>query len=962
MKKLLTILGSLTVTVGASASVVACGQKENNNTRTGSVFLDNDGNLKIDTDALVRWYIEHNGIGIGNEELKEFLQLFAVGIMKEAEKGTSDLFDDIIPSSTEHQYAIEDFKKIIKEKWGTKETKDTTTVQGAAQVAWDKKVDETKRRVGDKKWKQSLIDELTATFPYVKKEFEALKNAFISNEILANKDNSALAILTKTLTKNYSKDFLPVVTDSETLTTTFYNNWKSNRVSEIAEKIFNYVKNKMNRTKPEYLNIVNLINATGGKNPTIATKANSEDKWKISDIDWLEINDDISENLVNDLMHRLNENYETEKADPTVMVNNANFKGSYDVSNKWQFADNKGDWDNTNNFFDLVDKFPNPDFKSSLSNDDAYGWLNNSQKFVVDQYFKNQKPVSISEIVFKKTSDLEQNITGQNFISPSTVNNNEWTQFYGLYDFLKNYVMETGTESAGITTQIKGTSQYNFDTIFGNWSKEGIGKILLNGFGKQGNVYATEWKTEFYDAKNDGSLLTLSDTTHSNILKYSIYDFLQAKPEETAKVYKLDTNPSGGSSETNNIAETLLNNYGYTDSRVAENIQYGVKSREGSSTLPDVEEVKGSLYASLNLIEKLNRKIENNDGSEYSTSDKQENNKVYQVLNSKQGIIAFIDTDGLHITKINGYDILKNGEITEQKSNLFHEENNESNYINQNNAFTRLDEYYNNDNSGKYRYIYQDYNNQIGKGEETDEFAKQLVDPDLKQVNQYGVSYDDLNKSITNPYERFLVNNSILSGKPANEDTPAFYKFDLMKEAFASISENSENELSMNNSWLWDYIKNLLDSKLEEDKNKEQNKKKSKDLLLIERFFKFEEKEEWLAEWYEESLGLNTTHTNEASLTNFKSGWDSWNQAIDKTKNGDEDRNKNLPLVKLDYGNLKSGVGEEEFSHLDNIADMQEFEPFIVPAVEPLTVYSFEITIGNYSSSAIGQNKKGGHN
>jgi trimeric autotransporter adhesin len=976
MKKLLTILGSLAITASGSLVVVSCGTKEDENDTTQTIlkdFIDPEtGELKdLDAEGLMLWYQENIGVSDNAKQLKEFLQLFAVAVMRESAKGEDSLFKDVMPTTGSQQYALENFQETIKTVWGTGDNNNTSTVQGAAKDAWEKKVEAKKQSDGKKNWEKNLVNELANTYPYVKKDFETLKKTFINDQILTNTTNGAFAKLAATLSKNYSQGPFLNSTDKKTLTGIFYNKWRGININDLKNQIYNFVQDDQNKNSPDYLNIVNLINATGG-NKTLDNQwignppSDHEKQWDLRQINWLKKTDVISEELVEDLLYRLDTTYESDKNDPNKSVTDSNFTGSNQVVNKWDYVNGKGNKINT--FFDLISAYPNADYNNEAINGPSYyGWLTNSQRFVVDQYFKTEKPVSINEVILKPATDakLTDEINGQSFLKPANVDTG-WKQYYGFYNFMKNYVVGTGTTTKGINSPIQGTSQYNFDVIFTKNSSKDTDKdkILLN----KANANNEYFGETYYTLKNPEKLLTLSNSdnsSYSDITKYSVYDFIQATAEGTDNPGHKDIVENGFTTdptlplpaiELDAITEDLKNNWGF-DSLVASDIATSICNRAGN----DQNDAFQGLYTTLYLIKKLDRKI-GSDGKEYSTSDgaEQANNKVYQVLNKKQGIIAFVDTDGLHITKINGYDTLLNP-TENQTTNKF--KDNENSYLDELSAFRRLAEYAKEtrttgDTWGSYRYIYQDYRNNLGTTSgESDPFTDKLLWTGtggvIDTAKKMGVKYEDLNQAITNPYEKFLVNNSILQGNSGTiqDEKPPFYKFNILKEATDAITAASPDKLATNDSWIWDYIKNLLGIESDE--------------VLLNDFFKFRDDSDLsldTKQWYLKKLKGNTGRTSSAPDATFRTGWTKWNNTIDDTKVKEEEINKNKPLMKLASGTLDSNGKpiERDNSHITNLQQMQAFAPYKEENKTFIT-FAFEINLNNYLHyNNINLSKKGG--
>lgn len=933
MRKLLAILGSLSLVATTSSIVVAC-KKDNDDDNTGWHFINADGSLNITSEGLLKWYQDNIGIENAIAQVKEFYQLFAVAILQNSADENS-AFSGLAPSQTADQYVLEDFQNKLKELWGSPD--DFSSVQGAANNSWKKKEESAKKNWGDKNWKKNLIEELSKKFPYVNKDFDSLKAAYINNDILTNTETGAEAQLTKLLAKTYSKDTYNTPLSRESLLSTFYNNWQNIRISQLAAEINNQLTSDPQRKQAKTQNILDLFNATGGANIIASPSINpTAQPWKLSSIVWVTKDTTITSAMITDLLYRLSTNYDSSNQDT---MKSGDWQGSRTVSLKWLYVNAKGDpLNNINTYFDLIDSYPNFDFANlQLTGNQTYGMVTNSQRFLVDQFLQNQKPVAISEVIFKKgdNADLTKLINGQSFLTSKESNPKNWERYYGLFNFLQNYVMENGGSNDGISDPIPGIGQYTFDTIFGNMSKDRIGKIRLDGTPITEGTYW--WDNSFYETKNEDKLLTLNNTDYSKTLKYSVYDFLQAS-DHTA--YQLNT--TGQPASANEISQDLQTNWAFTDSTITDAIQAAITKADSASQ----PELMNGLYGTLNLIKALNRTT---DGTTEASSEDQVNNNMYQVLNAKQGILAFIDSDGLHITKINGFDALQK-QREDQKTSLFGTTDAEkTKYLNEVKSFNRLNTYAQQDTSGNYRYIYQDYNSIIGtSGFDQSAFYAKVGLPNPERLTMYGTNYQDLNTSVSNEYEKFLLNNSILTANTGSNATnnPPFYKFDLFKEVNDSISNNASNEnaLSTNNSWLWDYCGTILNMD---------------NTQLLEEFFQFDANDEssqtW-RQWLIKRLDLSQKHTMQEGNSIFRQGWSDWNREIEKSRSTNSLENKVAPLIKLSWGDNQS--------HINNVISLENFQPFFQTLQNgPITLnferIALEVTGQNVAATAnIGTNNR----
>jgi len=124
-------------------------------------------------------------------------------------------------------------------------------------------------------------------------------------------------------------------------------------------------------------------------------------------------------------------------------------------------------------------------------------------------------------------------------------------------------------------------------------------------------------------------------------------------------------------------------------------------------------------------------------------------NNVYQVLNNTQGIISFVDTDGIHITRIEGYGLLKdaNGLTSQTKLST-------TSFVDGNQALIN--------NYQAIESISRNLNNNSNSSVVKNAIKNQTYDYTNADTTSY-YQYNNLNTSFGNKYLQFLANSSVLA-------------------------------------------------------------------------------------------------------------------------------------------------------------------------------------------------------
>ncbi|AVP49778.1 lipoprotein [Williamsoniiplasma luminosum] len=914
MKKLLTILGGLGMVATTGLTVVACTNKDEDES-TGSKFIDDTGDLNITSETLLNW-VRENSIGLNNiAKMKEFFQFFAVAIMNPPTDKDKDILKDIVPSESSNQYALEDLRAQLTKLWGNPGEIDNTTVNGKVEQAWRQKADKSKEDNGEKKYKDVLKKELHKQFPWVKNDYDTLVKAWKNNERLTNSEYSAYGMLTKKLIDGNSKNVIMNQNSPNAIQTEwgkFRSAFGGIKVSALPAELEKATEDKKNVA-------LNLINMTGGTEEIAkgdkASWSLSAIKWATKDIPAIEgtpakQGTTITPELAADLNNRL---FGSKFADKKVseITDEAFGQGrGTGVEQHWTYMSSQGRQLNSNSsYFDLVSEYPNldPSDIKTDSDNEVYGLLTNSQRYLMDTYFKNEKPISVSEVVFKSTNgDLTKNINGPAFLNSTTPDAKNWQQYYGLVNFLENYVL--GAESKEGEPQptndnnkkIEGSSLYKFDTIFANTNPTKKGHIWTNKESTQ-TILPEEWDAANFEVKAPDTLISMNNPGSSSMQKYAVYDFLASETKTSKKLSDVGS------------LDDLLGKYEFTNTAVVDAIKQSLKNIEKEDPNKVVEK---SLFKTLNLIQSLDRRdtppatpgVRENEQPPTNAEPK----KVYEVLNAEQGIIAFIDKDGLHITKINGFELLKQDKITAQKSFGFTVD--KKTYMEEVSKLKRLNSL-KDEPLGLRRLVFQDYANQIWPnpnptrdGVTPPDFIDKLVDrKDILKAKDIGVDYASINSAISNEYEKFLVNNSILNG--TSDTTKSFYGFNVIAEMKKEMTENDKdaNKLSKNNIWLWDYIIKLTGKSHDE---------------LMQAMFKFgddpisKQTKKDLRQLLKKLDELPTTNSTNA----YNTGKQKWDQDIDNVFNA-----MTNPIDKKNAPKAKLTDGEKTWS---TIPSSKLFDPF----------------------------------
>ncbi|WFQ91819.1 hypothetical protein MFERI14815_00431 [Mycoplasma feriruminatoris] len=830
MKKLLTWLSAITLVASSSVLAISCKTEQVKN--ENSLFLTNFGDIQIDSKSLLEWNQKWNGISSNNQELiNKTNNLLAAGILLAIRDKKLQL-----PTNNENGWDSS-VNKQIEGLLGDKNSTDTATLYGLA----NKSLNDLK----DNKYKNDAkgwLKHLEETFPGVKKNLADLENAYKSNFILNDSSNSAFIKLKNLLMFNstvadsmWQKGIQTTNLDWKTLTSNFANAYPNKKnLDELANAIkeaFNKVNNNWNDAK--IVTFTNMVNGLGGINNQNSSGQN--DNLIITYSSPKEVKNKITtsnngKNGIDWIKETLNK-----------VSDNANI-GSIAFS-EWNPSYNYATKNGPKNFInynnqtpqswtEIVKQIPlleNGELKADPIKGE-YGSISNSQRYAINNYFNSEKPVVFSDLIFKfannKTSaDIEKNLSLKSLI-PTDGSGQDLTskliqRFQGVQSVLETYVTSDSTNTSGTSSTSNNYTAglSRFDTIF----RGEDAKIKANTTNKNKADFKdwTEWdtKNDNHKINANGKLLTLSDTTYSDTVKFSIYDFLTSNNTNNTWNWK---NEENGNVESEGFKKALID--GGLSSDEASRIDNAISRSSGKNEAKDATRL--TIYNLTELFKKINQKNSSsvggsggssgNSGGSSSSSDINginNNTNIYTVLNKEDGIIAFIDGDGLHITKIDGYKLINK---SNQTGSVGNQQGNNSNLVKQTAVLKQIRSLYSSPNSSvlvPYLINSTLENNvmnssvSVGSGSSTTNGSWDWTSKDktnASAVRNLGIDVNILNSNIINDYERFLINTSLID----NSKTKAFYNIDILSEVSKSIQSGSDSSSQAN--WLIELFTKVL--------------------------------------------------------------------------------------------------------------------------------------------------------
>ncbi|UKS54116.1 lipoprotein [Mycoplasma feriruminatoris] len=843
MKKLLTWLSAITLVASSSVLAISCKTEQVKN--ENSLFLTNFGDIQIDSKSLLEWNQKWNGISSNNQELiNKTNNLLAAGILLAIRDKKLQL-----PTKNENGWDSS-VNKQIEGLLGDKNSTDTATLYGLA----NKSLNDLK----DNKYKNDAkgwLKHLEETFPGVKKNLADLENAYKSNFILNDSSNSAFIKLKNLLMFNstvadsmWQKGIQTTNLDWKTLTSNFANAYAGkNNLNDLVKDIKDtFTKaNVKNWNDAKIITFTNMVNGLGGiseqnstsgsgsNNTLTITYSSAKDvQKKIAASNSGQTN---GEEWIKEVLRKVSDNANS----GSIAFSQWNPSYNYDAQ--------KGpkDFINYNNqkptsWTEIVKEIPlleNGELKIDPIKGE-YGAISNSQKYAINNYFNSEKPVVFSDLIFKfsnnkTSSDIEKNLSLKSLI-PTEVSGQDLTtklieRFQGIQSVLQTYVGNDSKKDQEPYTA--GLSR--FDTVF----RGEDAKIKANTTSNKSTDFKnwTEWdtKNDHHKINANGKLLTLSDTTYSDTLKFSIYDFLTNNNNSNNLWQWKDE--SNRPIEPEKFKEMLVE--GGLSNDEASKIDSAIQQTSMKNQSQDAARL--TIYNLAELFKKINQKnnassaasstSSSGSSSSSSSSNTESNNginknsNIYTILNKEEGIIAFIDGDGLHITKIDGYKLINN-KTTQPSVGAAANQSNNNNSIKQTAVLKQIRSLYSTTNASvlvPYLINSALENNtsttlSSGSSSSSGTTSWDWTEKDkanAHSVKNLGIDINSLNANINNDYERFLINTSLID----NSKTKPFYNIDILSEVSKSIQSGSDASLQAN--WLIE----LFTKVLKNDQKKEVN-------------------------------------------------------------------------------------------------------------------------------------------
>lgn len=843
VKKLLTWLSAITLVASSSVLAISCKTEQVKN--ENSLFLTNFGDIQIDSKSLLEWNQKWNGISSNNQELiNKTNNLLAAGILLAIRDKKLQL-----PTKNENGWDSS-VNKQIEGLLGDKNSTDTATLYGLA----NKSLNDLK----DNKYKNDAkgwLKHLEETFPGVKKNLADLENAYKSNFILNDSSNSAFIKLKNLLMFNstvadsmWQKGIQTTNLDWKTLTSNFANAYAGkNNLNDLVKDIKDtFTKaNVKNWNDAKIITFTNMVNGLGGiseqnstsgsgsNNTLTITYSSAKDvQKKIAASNSGQTN---GEEWIKEVLRKVSDNANS----GSIAFSQWNPSYNYDAQ--------KGpkDFINYNNqkptsWTEIVKEIPlleNGELKIDPIKGE-YGAISNSQKYAINNYFNSEKPVVFSDLIFKfsnnkTSSDIEKNLSLKSLI-PTEVSGQDLTtklieRFQGIQSVLQTYVGNDSKKDQEPYTA--GLSR--FDTVF----RGEDAKIKANTTSNKSTDFKnwTEWdtKNDHHKINANGKLLTLSDTTYSDTLKFSIYDFLTNNNNSNNLWQWKDE--SNRPIEPEKFKEMLVE--GGLSNDEASKIDSAIQQTSMKNQSQDAARL--TIYNLAELFKKINQKnnassaasstSSSGSSSSSSSSNTESNNginknsNIYTILNKEEGIIAFIDGDGLHITKIDGYKLINN-KTTQPSVGAAANQSNNNNSIKQTAVLKQIRSLYSTTNASvlvPYLINSALENNtsttlSSGSSSSSGTTSWDWTEKDkanAHSVKNLGIDINSLNANINNDYERFLINTSLID----NSKTKPFYNIDILSEVSKSIQSGSDASLQAN--WLIE----LFTKVLKNDQKKEVN-------------------------------------------------------------------------------------------------------------------------------------------
>ncbi|ATG97515.1 lipoprotein [Mesoplasma lactucae] len=767
MKKLLSVLAAFTLSVTPITSVVACGSssKKEKEDEIGTNTILKGGSLgQFTSEDFIKRAHDEDLFGSKNQAIENFMKYFAFQMFSQLMDKSSDIYKTIKDQEGKG-YVNDFFLKTVEDQWKIS--------YGNAETEWNRQV-ETAKKTG-KKWEEDFRKNLEKEYNRKFNSYTDAKDIVINSVMMKATEGVNVADALKNSINNIpnskpTNSFQTIISNFGTVILSqkiTINNQTINlpeayvpgnniepidqykNLLKALDGIYDWNNNTFSALS---IPIINLINATGGLHPTDVKDNNIE----IDNITWV-----TRDNFKVEVLDKAEE-FGTQLA----MRIDSNFATNYNNGKKTNSISSIGLNGKNINFakYTLMDSYVSMASETApAQSNNTRGLLSNSQRYFANNFFETQKPVGISEVVIAPLTgngNLANNINNAGYVGAEGSTNNLDTD--SLYSFMSMFVNKeqwaslNGATTSGVDNTkipLENTSNYSWDLLMNQQGN-------LKNFTTASPNGGYDWTEKFISStslKQHEKLLTInsSSSDFSDVLKYSVYDFIANGANE--QEYKANPNP---------VAKTV----------------------DDGTVATDANNKSGSAVS--NFINSINRRV---------GSDATNGKNVYQVLNAKQGIIGFVDTDGIHILRIEGYEKLNSSDLLKDQTS-----------ITANWDGKKADELKTDINN--YQGI-QALNDNMSKKENAgnlNALKEATYDYNGKRTDSF-VNYNDLNTSFGNEYLRFLVNSSIVSSIAGTNTTPK-EKYNINSEIENYISSKTPTSLNPTNDWIavWNYFKEVL--------------------------------------------------------------------------------------------------------------------------------------------------------
>ncbi|AUB31907.1 lipoprotein [Spiroplasma floricola] len=356
MKKLLTLLGSVSLVATTAQMAVACSTNYDKKDKDGNSILIQflqsiNGKAQISTnDILVKLINAENGPKNKEKLTLDLLKMINLSILANSDKNT-DLIND------KNIYTNYDLSTILKDRWSA--LNDAVDRQISSEKDKYKK---DKGKKWEKEWNKMLVNKYSVYQDDVKSmDKDFLENKYKSDILLSDANNNA------------SKTLLDILINTDQMGVT----WISS--NDIVKK---------------YSSLERIVKATDANDSSIAN-------YLRTDLDQL--------SQIKNSVEKDTNNWEQTKINSSMSDKELADKAR-EVINDTNITREKIQYDapvNLNNF------------TVSDTNSSRAGFLSNSQRFFLDKWYNTQAPLAISEVVipFSEGGTFDKGFTKNSFMS-----------------------------------------------------------------------------------------------------------------------------------------------------------------------------------------------------------------------------------------------------------------------------------------------------------------------------------------------------------------------------------------------------------------------------------------------------------------------------------------------------------------------------------------------------------------